>query len=134
VKSSAEFVATGSRDKTIKLWDARGTLLKTLVGHDNWVRGLLFHPGGKYLLSCGDDKTIRCWDLMQEGKCVKTVEDAHGHFVNAMRWAPGVVKEAPQTNGNANGTNGVKKEEAIISIRCVIATACVDMGVRVFAS
>lgn len=136
-KSSAEFIATGSRDKTIKLWDARGTLLKTLIGHDNWVRGLLFHPGGKYLLSCGDDKTIRCWDLTQEGKCVKTLEEAHGHFVNAMRWAPGVVKEA-QTNGNgnvnANGVNGTKKEEHVVGIRCVIATACVDMGVRVFAS
>lgn len=137
--SSAEFVATGSRDKTVKLWDARGTLIKTLVGHDNWVRGLLFHPGGKYLLSCGDDKTIRCWDLAQEGKCVKTVEDAHSHFVNAMRWAPSVVKEAapPVTNGDAGAaaaTNGVKKEEGKVQIRCVIATACVDMNVRVFAS
>ncbi|KAB8337119.1 hypothetical protein FH972_021423 [Carpinus fangiana] len=45
--SSAEFLATGSRDKTIKLWDARGTLIKTLVGHDNWVRAVVFHPGGR---------------------------------------------------------------------------------------
>lgn len=136
--SSAEFVATGSRDKTIKLWDARGTLIKTLVGHDNWVRGLIFHPGGKYLLSCGDDKTIRCWDLGQEGKCVKTVEDAHNHFVNAMRWAPSVIKEAqaPLRNGDAAATNGTtaKKVEGTVQIRCVIATACVDMSVRVFAS
>ena len=132
--SSAEFIATGSRDKTIKIWDSRGTLIKTLVGHDNWVRGLLFHPGGKYLLSCGDDKTIRCWDLAQEGKCVKTVEDAHSHFVNAMRWAPGVVKDAPATNGVNGAGAGEKKEEAKVQIRCVIATACVDMSVRVFAS
>ncbi|KIW01994.1 nuclear distribution protein PAC1 [Verruconis gallopava] len=133
--SSAEFVATGSRDKTIKLWDARGTLIKTLVGHDNWVRGLVFHPGGKYLLSCGDDKTIRCWDLTQEGKCVKTVEDAHSHFVNAMRWAPSVVKEAaPMTNGDGATNGTAKKADDKVQIRCVIATACVDMTVRVFAS
>lgn len=138
--SSAEFIATGSRDKTIKLWDGRGTLIKTLVGHDNWVRGLLFHPGGKYLLSAGDDKTIRCWDLMQEGKCVKTIEDAHGHFVSCIRWAPSVIKDAPVNGaGDANGAvlNGTgKKDEpgGKANIRCVIATGSVDLNVRVFAS
>jgi len=136
--SSAEFVATGSRDKSIRIWDARGTLIKTLVGHDNWVRGLVFHPGGKYLLSVSDDKTLRCWDLAQEGKLVKTLDDAHGHFVSCIRWAPGVVKDMPAgTNGEANGTgtNGVKKDDAAkVNIRCVIATGSVDLNVRVFAS
>ena len=134
--SSAEFVATGARDKSIRLWDARGTLIKTLVGHDNWVRGLVFHPGGKYLLSVADDKTLRCWDLSQEGKLVKTLDDTHGHFISCIRWAPGVIKEAPTTNG-VNGTpNGKKKEDpaANVSIRCVIATGSVDLKVRVFAS
>jgi platelet-activating factor acetylhydrolase IB subunit alpha len=134
--SSAEFVATGARDKSIRLWDARGTLIKTLVGHDNWVRGLVFHPGGKYLLSVADDKTLRCLDLSQEGKLVKTLDDTHGHFISCIRWAPGVIKEAPTTNG-VNGTpNGKKKEDpaANVSIRCVIATGSVDLKVRVFAS
>ena len=75
--SSAEYVATGARDKTIKIWDVRGALIKTLVGHDNWVRGLVFHPGGKYLISVGDDKTIRCWDLSEEGRLAKTLDGEH---------------------------------------------------------
>jgi platelet-activating factor acetylhydrolase IB subunit alpha len=135
--SSAEYIATGSRDKSIKIWDARGTLIKTLLGHDNWVKGLVFHPGGKYLLSVSDDKTLRCWDLEQEGKLVKTLDDAHGHFVSCIRWAPGVMKDVPVTNGTNGATpNGVKKEDVAgkVNIRCVIATGSVDKAVRVFAS
>lgn len=133
--SSAEFVATGSRDKSIRIWDSRGTLIKTLLGHDNWVRGLVFHPGGKYLMSVADDKTMRCWDLSQEGKLVKTLDDAHGHFVSCIRWAPGVVKEVPVINGTNGTPNGTKKDAPTpVSIRCVIATGSVDLNVRVFAS
>lgn len=138
--SSAEFLATGGRDKTIRLWSAHGTLLKTLVGHDNWVRALIFHPGGRYLLSVSDDKTLRCWDLAQECKCVKTIEDAHGHFISSMRWAPSIYKEAKAINGHLNGAStlvheGPKEAEADKpTIRCVIATGSVDLNVRVFAS
>ncbi|KAH8890303.1 dynein regulator [Thozetella sp. PMI_491] len=141
--STAEYMATGARDKVIKLWNAQGTCIKTLVGHDNWVRGLAFHPGGKYLLSVADDKTLRCWDLSQEGKCVKVVGDAHNHFVSCLRWAPSIVKEAAAVNGadGQNGeANGTPKKAAASAaapethIRCVIATGSVDLNVRVFAN
>lgn len=139
--SAAEFCATGGRDKLIKLWDCRGTCIKTLTGHDNWIRALVFHPGGRYLISASDDKTIRCWDLSQEGKCVKTVEDAHGHFVTCLRWAPSLATKsvAVVVNGNAAeasaGANGLKKDLGlgIEGMRCVIATGSVDQCVRVFA-
>ncbi|KAJ5779737.1 hypothetical protein N7457_007457 [Penicillium paradoxum] len=133
--SYAEFVATGSRDKTIRIWDTRGNCIKTLVGHDNWVRSLVFHPGGKYLLSVSDDKTMRCWDLTQEFKCVRTIV-AHGHFISSLRWAPPLIKDAGAKEG-ANGaeaaSNGAK-EDAKMSIRCVLATGSVDLKVRIWAS
>jgi WD40 repeat protein len=64
------------------------------------VRGLMFHPSGKYLISCSDDKTWRVWDLKQGkypfvfyriiteiwilGRAIKTVNDAHAHFVSCL--------------------------------------------------
>jgi platelet-activating factor acetylhydrolase IB subunit alpha len=118
----ADFMATGSRDKTIKVWDSRGVCLMTLVGHDNWVHGLVFHPGGKYLLSVSDDRTLKCWDLSQQGKCVKTIQ-AHDNFVTCLRWAPGTAKK-----GNSPG-----EENDSTDIRCVIATGSADRKLRVFA-
>eukprot|EP01134_Creolimax_fragrantissima_P004913 CFRG4913T1 len=77
------FVATGSRDKSIRLWDAaNGKCITTLTGHDNWVRELVFHPNGNLLLSCGDDKTVRIWDL-SSARLVKTL-NAHDHFCSTL--------------------------------------------------
>lgn len=77
------FIVSGSRDKTIKIWDvSSGICLFTLHGHDNWVRGVVFHPGGKFLLSASDDKTIRVWDIRNK-RCLKTLA-AHSHFCTSL--------------------------------------------------
>jgi len=58
------FLASGSRDKSVKVWDvSTGLCLFSLQGHDNWVRGISWHPGGKYLLTASDDKSLRVWDI-----------------------------------------------------------------------
>ena len=150
--ASAEFMATGSRDKQIRIWDGRGNCVKLLVGHDNWVRGLVFHPGGKYLLSVADDRTMRCWDLSQEGKCVQTLTGVYEGFVSCIRWAPPVVKDADAATGPGNGrADGagplaaaarrraatVGTVNASVQIRCVVATGSVDGTegkVRIFAN
>ncbi|KMQ41319.1 WD40/YVTN repeat-like-containing domain [Trichophyton rubrum] len=119
-----------------KIWDARGTCLLTLAGHDNWIRALAFHPGGKYLFSVSDDRTLRCWDLSQEGKCIKVMRDAHERFITCLRWAPSIFKDAPAGNGASDGRNGDNKkaDSPEVQIRCVIATGGVDMKLRIFAN
>lgn len=105
------FVATGSRDKNIKLWNERGRLIKTLEGHDTWVTGLGFHPQGKFLISVGDDRTIRCWDLSNEGRLVKTMVGS-SRFLTSVRWGPSIR--------SAQGTSHV------------IAMGSIDTSIRIW--
>lgn len=57
-ENSNQYLASASRDKTIKLWDVKGgRCVFTLKGHDNWVTSVVFHPNGKYLFSTSDDKS-----------------------------------------------------------------------------
>lgn len=127
--SNSEFMATGSRDKSIRLWDMRGTCFKTLVGHDNWVQALVFHPGGKYLVSVADDKSMRCWDLSQDGKCVKELASLHDHFISCLQWAPAIQKDKDRPLTKVD-TGGPPQE---VQIRCVVVTGSVDMTLKIFA-
>jgi platelet-activating factor acetylhydrolase IB subunit alpha len=101
------------------------------VGHDNWVRALVFHPGGKYLLSASEDRSIRCWDLEQQGRCIKTIEDAHSHFICSLRWAPSTAQV--QGNSETNGvTKGTVQGSKAGGIRCVVASGGVDLEVKIW--
>lgn len=81
--TAGPFLASGSRDKTVKVWDVNvGTCLFTLIGHDNWVRGVCWQPGGKYIVSVSDDKTMKIWDIVNK-RCFKSIE-AHSHFCSCI--------------------------------------------------
>ncbi|KAL7986799.1 hypothetical protein Chor_013082 [Crotalus horridus] len=64
-------LATGLNDGQIKVWEVEtGNLLFNLVGHQDVVRDLSFAPGHRssILVSASRDKTLRIWDLGQNGK------------------------------------------------------------------
>lgn len=78
-----EMFATGSADRTIKIFDfakacvgATDALKITLTGHISPIRGLAFSPRHPYLFSAGEDKMVKCWDLETN----QVVRHYHGHL------------------------------------------------------
>ncbi|KAJ8311029.1 hypothetical protein KUTeg_011413 [Tegillarca granosa] len=65
-------LASGSQDRTIKLWDIKsGNLLQTLKGHDKGVWCLNFFTKN-LLISGSHDGTIKVWNI-KTGACLRTL-------------------------------------------------------------
>ncbi len=59
-----KYLFTGSRDKTIKLWEiATGRELRSFYGHGSTINDLAVSPDGRHILSSSADKTAKLWDI-----------------------------------------------------------------------
>jgi WD40 repeat protein len=70
---NGNLLASASADKTIKLWDVNGNLLKTLKGHHKLIWSINFSPDGKLLASTGNDGTVKLWDV-ERGTELQTLQ------------------------------------------------------------
>jgi WD40 repeat protein/tetratricopeptide (TPR) repeat protein len=101
---NGKFVATASRDCTVKLWNINGTLIRTFqdsqlkpgqdaIGetcrarsaHSDYVLGLSFSPNGRSIATSSRDKTIKLWSL--DGKLLNTLR-GHTQRVNSVSFSP----------------------------------------------
>ena len=62
-------VVTTSEDKTARIWNLNGDLLKELKGHNDSVEYAAFSPDGKKVVTTSKDKTARIWNL-ETGKSI----------------------------------------------------------------
>ncbi|KAL7797028.1 Pfs, NACHT and WD domain protein [Trichoderma afarasin] len=71
---SSALIASGSEDKTIRLWNANtGECIEVFKGHDNGVNSVAFSHDSLSVLSGSEDWTIRLW-CIDTGKCVQTLK------------------------------------------------------------
>jgi len=63
VSPNSQMLATGSYDRTIKLWNpATGQLRGTLTGHRGWITSLAFSADGQLLASGSHDRAVILWN------------------------------------------------------------------------
>lgn len=100
ISPDGKWLASGSFDKTVRLWDlASGKLIKTFggaAGHQNQVLSVQFSPDQRVLASSGSDNVIKFWDIPVQGALRSFV--GHGAEINAVAVSPDGTKLATASN------------------------------------
>jgi len=83
----ARFLLTGSRDRTLALWDAStGERVRVMEGHDGGVTSVAFSPDGALALSGSQDKSVILWEVAS-GKLLRRMK-GHAQWVTCVAFAP----------------------------------------------
>lgn len=79
-------LATASVDRTARLFSGTGKLLRILVGHEDRLARMAFHPMGKHLATASFDMTWRMWDV-ETGQCLME-QEGHSRPVYTVAFHP----------------------------------------------
>jgi len=141
-----EIIASGSSDKTIRLWNTEdGKLIRVMEGHVDGVTSLAFSPDGKKLVSGSLDKTVKVWDPAT-GRQIRTFTD-HDREVNSVAFSPDgklIASASEDKTVNLLDTGGAlidTIENASGAIRSLafspdgqtIAGGCEDKSIRIWS-
>ncbi|MBF0517006.1 MAG: AAA family ATPase, partial [Nitrospirae bacterium] len=81
------YIASGSWDKTVKIWDTRSdTLQRNISWHSGWVDSVIYSPDGKFIASGSWDKTAKIWEA-SSGNLQRTLSD-HSKAIESVCYSP----------------------------------------------
>lgn len=102
VSPDGQLIASGSQDKTLKLWSSQnGKLKMTCSGHRRGIWDVCFSTVDKIVATSSGDATVKLWGV-QSGACLRSLE---GHLA-------GVLKTVFITRGSqlaSSGADGLVK-------------------------
>ena len=82
-----KMIASGSKDKTVQLWDIeKDKKLATLETHEGWITALAFSADGKTLASGDADKVIKLWDVDTHKERATLL--GHKNTISTLTFAP----------------------------------------------
>jgi len=71
ISPDGETIASGSDDRTVKLWSIDGEMLDSFVGHKERIWAVAFSPDGQMIASASEDATVKLWNL--DGRAIATL-------------------------------------------------------------
>lgn len=84
-----QHMITGSKDKTLRLWDLKtGVVLKKMVGHSNGVRALAVSLDGQLLASGDGSGEVITWDRESLAWVTQASIKAHSSLIYTLNFSP----------------------------------------------
>jgi WD40 repeat protein/serine/threonine protein kinase len=82
----SRFLASCSRDRTVRVWQIDSGKCQVLRGHTDEVYAIAFHPDGTRLATAGRDGAVWLWDLARGEEVVRL--PGHKSYVWSLAFSP----------------------------------------------